>query len=403
MKKILILLFIITTFLSCKKITNIADDENDFSSLPKQGVLKFNSDTIYYSLKDGLYYLDDDYYLEPIQLKRILARLDTIKNARGLTIDDADLLWPNGTIPYTISSNLPNPQRIYDAINKINAETGIKLIQRSDQKNYVEFVSGSQSQSPLGKVGGFLTGKQKIELTNSAPVGTVIHEIFHAAGLMHEHQRSDAIFNISIDFSNIKNDWKKQYQSRQGNKAGPFNINSIMNYGSRNSSAAIDPNKAVIYKILSNGNLSEYNSNRDSITYTDKLALRFLYEPRTSAYLQIHLLSTEINEQYTDQSSDIYDVTRNYRITFHSSPETINTPNFTSGFMKLKILYYMRYFGNGPLNLESYLTQSFIIIPPNRSYYDFSLSSRDDTYLGYYQPSTYMEHLYNVEVDYSRP
>ncbi|MGJ1203430.1 M12 family metallopeptidase [Sphingobacterium lactis] len=349
-------------------------------------------------------------YLEPIQFNKILAQKNlTTSNARGLTISDMNHRWSNGFIPYTIKSGFKDISRIQTAINLINSSTPIKLIQKTNQRDFVEFksVNGNTSSSALGRVGyrwfsneGLFTGKQYIEISDGATFGTVIHEIFHAAGLQHEHQRSDAYAHIKINYENIKDDALSQYKTRLGSHIGKFNVKSIMNYGSYvGSSHAKNTNIPVIWKLLHNGIKETYNANRDSITDSDKLALAYLYGPRDSRILKT-TSSQSINESYTDQSIDIYDVTKHYKITFHGS-STSNILLPTNNFMRLRIYYDLQQYGAGPGNLITHRTQKDLLVYPGSSIAEFTLNSRYETHQGYYQPSTYMENLVRIEVIYN--
>ncbi|MDR3007915.1 MAG: hypothetical protein LBV59_08295 [Sphingobacterium sp.] len=407
-KKVLLLLSLLVLLFSCKKNSEFNETNQELANLPSKGYVSFGKgDTIYYTFKDGVYLLDEDYYLEPIQLKNILTAQDRKKNARGLTIDDWTSRWPNGVIPYKIPSNFTNPQRIINAINKINAETSISLVPYSNQRDYVEFqsVNGDISSSSLGRVGyrwvseeGLFTGKQFVKIADVANSGTIIHELFHAAGLMHEHQRQDLGGQIRIDFSNIKANMQDQFTTRRGYQIGKFNLFSIMNYGSSyGESVAINVNKPVIYRRLPSGQETTYSANRDSIAHTDKLALDFLYGTKDNRKIKVQFLNHVVNEQYTDQSTDIYDVTRYYKATFHDFTSNENLLP-TQKFMFLKLNFNEHQYGNGSLNLETNKTYKTVIIYPGQSSYEFSMESREFTHLGYYQPSTYMEEFLYAEV-----
>lgn len=290
------------------------------------------------------------------------------------------------------------PARIQEAINLINAQTHIKLVPRSSEGDYVEFVSiaGTTSYSLLGRAGN----KQKIEISNGAGYGTIIHEIFHAAGLMHEHQRSDVNQYLEINFSNIRPDWQDQYKTRSGTIIGMFNRYSIMNYGAfSNSTVAYDSSIPVMRYRTPNGGLSTYSANRDSITSTDKLAINYLYGLRDFRYLR-RTNTTTINEVYVDNATDIYDTTSEHTITFHDlTPPTATTPiSPLKNFMKVRVRYLIQKYGSGPQNLETSRTQEDIICYPGQSSFTLTTRARQSTYLGYHQPDAYMESIERIDV-----
>src|SRR5260370_63687 len=58
-------------------------------------------------------------------------------------VTGARFRWPNGVIPYVIQADVPNPQRIRDAMTEWNTRTNIRWVARQSESNYVTFVRGS--------------------------------------------------------------------------------------------------------------------------------------------------------------------------------------------------------------------------------------------------------------------
>lgn len=92
---------------------------------------------------------------------------------------------------------------IYDAMKEYDKYTCIRLKPRTNEKDYVKFVSdNSGCWSYLGKVGG----EQPINLQIPGCVtkkGTIMHEIMHAVGFWHEHTRVDRDNYVDIIWNNI--------------------------------------------------------------------------------------------------------------------------------------------------------------------------------------------------------
>src|ERR1051326_1431584 len=107
----------------------------------------FQGRTIPYEVVDGRAMFEGDIDLGPA---------DDLHPA-SVELTSTQSRWPNGYIPYIIDSNIPNPQRILDAINAWNTSTVIKLSPRASELNYVHFIqvnSGGRCSSSSGMLGG---------------------------------------------------------------------------------------------------------------------------------------------------------------------------------------------------------------------------------------------------------
>jgi len=93
---------------------------------------------------------------------------------------------------------------IHEAIKEYEKYTCIQLRPRTDEEDYVKFVSyNTGCWSYVGKIGG----EQSINLQIPGCVtkkGTVIHEIMHATGFWHEHTRDDRDDYVTINWDNIE-------------------------------------------------------------------------------------------------------------------------------------------------------------------------------------------------------
>lgn len=118
------------------------------------------------------------------------------------------------------------------------AGTAVKWVWDTSAANAVLFIrgdSGSCGWSSVGSVGG----QQQLAI-NCFNSRTVIHEMGHAAGQWHEHQRCDRDKYVAIP---------TQYQGDSGNfgrncniySYGPYDYDSVMNYGSPYVSALSQP------------------------------------------------------------------------------------------------------------------------------------------------------------------
>lgn len=93
---------------------------------------------------------------------------------------------------------------IEQAIMEYHRRTCIRFVPRSNQQDYISIVSGNTGcWSSVGRIGG----RQEVNLQSPgclAKVGTIIHELMHACGFMHEQNRNDRDGYITINWSNIR-------------------------------------------------------------------------------------------------------------------------------------------------------------------------------------------------------
>ena len=131
------------------------------------------------------------------------------------------------------------------AIDHWNKKTVIQLVRRTNQRDFVVFVDNDACSSKVGRQGG----RQEIACdldSGSFGVGSVIHEIGHAAGLWHEHTRQDRNRFVIVNLSNVKRGKRHNFKKhvRDGDDIGAYDFGSIMHYGRR--AFAIDTSRDTI-------------------------------------------------------------------------------------------------------------------------------------------------------------
>jgi predicted SprT family Zn-dependent metalloprotease len=186
----------------------------------------------------------------------------------GFIINNRDKIWPMGEIPFLIlSSDISADAN--RAINHWNQVIGhhICYIPRTTQTDYVCLTStttGHSISSGAGRTGGVqnitINSERVNRLSNvddkSGLISSVIlHELAHAAGLLHEHQRHDRDEHVTIHWQNIdsgrcKDFWStasydtarcesvhsnRQQQYRQAHCTNSYDFDSVMHYLSTHS------------------------------------------------------------------------------------------------------------------------------------------------------------------------
>ncbi len=231
------------------------------------------------------YKLDPDVYLSDRQVAILKGEYKGDENGRTAGPPTFIQLWPSRTVYYTLHWNLANPQVVADAIAHWQANTNLQFVLRTNEPNFIEFKTDENAcwSESLGMKGGL----QKINLGSACSVGNAIHEIGHAIGFYHELTRRDRDYYVNMNWGNIHPDWVSQYQTYwergiPGFEIGTMDFNSIMMYGSFNSSA-LDPFVAVWTD--KDGNT---HSRSSSLSDGDIQLYNLLYNPPTIRIVQLN-------------------------------------------------------------------------------------------------------------------
>ncbi|OWR54819.1 zinc metalloproteinase nas-13 [Danaus plexippus plexippus] len=166
-------------------------------------------------------------------------------------VRDQTSRWPNGHIPYLIDGSFNQNQRdnIMKAIADYHRLTCLRFIPYNGQRDYIVFKSANTGcWSSVGRLGG----RQEVNLQTPGCVskkGTVLHEILHAVGFIHEQSRPERDDFVKINYNNIRSgsegNFKKSDSKRVADLGIPYDYNSVMHYSeyafSKNSKKTIEP------------------------------------------------------------------------------------------------------------------------------------------------------------------
>ena len=176
-------------------------------------------------------------------------------------------LWPDGVIPYSISSNYSSSERrLIDRVFRLfETVTCLRLVPRTFEKDYVRITPAGRCSGEVGRRGG----RQRISLPHwCLSFSHAAHELMHTAGFWHEHQRPDRDKYVRVLWDNIKPRHRRaDYGLRvweelgEGSWLGPYDYHSILHYSGRGS--AVDRSKPTMVarqdgiKLGGSGNLTD--------------------------------------------------------------------------------------------------------------------------------------------------
>jgi len=155
-------------------------------------------------------------------------------------ISEEKYRWPNGVVPYTLTGfSYAERRKILETISTLNDQLegciNIRPYSSNTDVDYINIFKGEPRKcwSKVGRIGGhqpLSLGDRCIER------GTITHELLHALGLYHEHQRSDRDNYVEIHRDNMVDLTDSKYKTNFAKCTGckdygvPYNIESVMHY-----------------------------------------------------------------------------------------------------------------------------------------------------------------------------
>lgn len=199
-------------------------------------------------------------------------------NLQGLYKTTVGAKWPNGRVPFVISTAISTADRnaITTYMSEIEAVARVEFVPRTNEAAYINIIPTSDTgicgSSVLGRSGG----KQDLKL-RCFTQRTITHELMHALGFLHEQMRADRDQYVTIHWSNIEPAHAYNFDKETSNVAthGSYDYSSIMHYHS--TAFAVNPSLPTITAV--NPNTPNPVIGGLTMTAGDKAALAHVYGP----------------------------------------------------------------------------------------------------------------------------
>ncbi|CAH1408287.1 unnamed protein product [Nezara viridula] len=144
--------------------------------------------------------------------------------------------WPGGRVPYVIGASFSSHDlsMIEAAIQEYHKRTCVRFVPRSSEMDYIVITSGPTGcWSSVGRIGG----AQELNLQSPGCLvkkGTVMHEMMHALGFLHEQNRWERDQYVTVNFQNIQpgreSNFDKAKKSDTDSMGISYDYKSVMHY-----------------------------------------------------------------------------------------------------------------------------------------------------------------------------
>ncbi|XP_041959285.1 hatching enzyme 1.2-like [Alosa sapidissima] len=134
-------------------------------------------------------------------------------------------------VPVIVSPDFSVYERmkIEKAMLTFTKETCIRFVPRSTEVDYISIENGKGCWSYIGRAGG----RQLVSLNRDECIynGLIQHELNHALGFYHEHNRADRDQYVKVHWEYVDPDQAYNFRKQYGNTMGtPYDYTSVMHY-----------------------------------------------------------------------------------------------------------------------------------------------------------------------------
>ncbi|MBN1879011.1 hypothetical protein JW823_02780 [bacterium] len=136
--------------------------------------------------------------------------------------------WTNGNVYYEFDAGVTSTQQTQwlNAAAEWSAVAPLTFIARTSEPNYIHVQNDSGNWSYVGMIGG----RQDMGIYNWSYRFIIAHEIGHALGMAHEHQRTDRDSYVTINMGNIQSAYVSNFTIWTTTNYGAYDFDSVMHY-----------------------------------------------------------------------------------------------------------------------------------------------------------------------------
>lgn len=174
----------------------------------------------------------DDMILDQDLIRSLDTNEDVTPQAAGGYHEYNSQTWKNGIMPVVFDPSIPKTKQDWfiQIAKKWSQGTQVSIVLRTNENDYLR-VTNTEAGC-FSEVGASPGRIRQLNLgPNCWTEGVALHEMGHALGLMHEHQRPDRDSYITIDFNNIDPALRYAFSVFSvSNNASAYDFQSIMHY-----------------------------------------------------------------------------------------------------------------------------------------------------------------------------
>ena len=202
---------------------------------------------------------------------------------KALGLNHPDQLWPDGIVTYYLNFDRSDHGRrmtglMRDAVASMNQKTNTCWVEKPHGKGAVQITNSTSTvnSASLGYPGPGSDRSKILMLNESKGIG--LHEMGHVLGLLHEQQRPDRDKYVKINFGNISDGRRSQfdyanYWYRNLTMPTPYDYRSVMHY----HPYSFSKNKKPTISLPSGEAFPSEYYQRDSLSELDVAGINAIY------------------------------------------------------------------------------------------------------------------------------